>query len=37
MLHAVWHDTETLVYSDHLREAAAYTCLAIIFATDVTI
>ena len=27
----VLHGTETLVYSNHPREAAAYTCLAIIF------
>ena len=31
MLHAVWHGTEALVYSDHPREAAASTGLATIF------
>ena len=30
-LHAVWHGTETLVYSNHPREAAASSYLAIIF------
>ena len=30
-LHAVWHGTEALVYSNHPREAAASSYLAIIF------
>ena len=30
MLHAVLHGTGALVYSNHLREAAAPTCLALI-------
>ena len=30
-LHAVWHGTETPVYSYHPREAAASSYLAIIF------
>ena len=30
-LHAVWHGTETLVHSNHPREAAASSYLAIIF------
>ena len=30
-LHAVWHGTEALVYSNHSREAAASSYLAIIF------
>ena len=29
-LHAVWHGTEALVYSNHPREAAASSYLAII-------
>ena len=31
VLHAVMHGTETLVYRNHSKEAAASTCLAIIF------
>ena len=31
LLHAVWHGTEAPVYSDHLRDAAASTCLAITY------
>ena len=37
-LHAVWHGTEALVYSNHPRNAAASSYLAIIFgqiASDV--
>ena len=30
-LHAAWHGTEALVYSNHLREAATSSYLAIIF------
>ena len=30
-LHAVWHGTKALVYSNHPREAAAFLYLAIIF------
>ena len=30
-LHAVWHGTEALVYSNHQNEAAASSYLAIIF------
>ena len=30
-LHAVWHGTEALVYSNHPREAAAFSYPAIIF------
>ena len=30
-LHAAWHGTGTLVYINHLREAAASSYLAIIF------
>ena len=30
-LHAVWHGMEALVYSNHPREAAASSYLAIIF------
>ena len=30
-LHAVWHCTEALVYSNHPREAVASSYLAIIF------
>ena len=30
-LHAVWHGTEALVYSNHPRAAAASSYLAIIF------
>ena len=30
-LHAVWHGTEALVYSNHPRQAAASSYLAIIF------
>ena len=30
-LHAEWHGTEALVYSNHPREAGASLCLAIIF------
>ena len=30
-LHAVWHGTEALVYSNHPREVAASSYLAIIF------
>ena len=30
-LHAVWHGAEALVYSNHPREAAASSYLAIIF------
>ena len=30
LLHAVMHGTKALVYSNHCREAAASTCLAII-------
>ena len=29
-LHAVWYDTEALVYSNHPREAAASSYLAIV-------
>ena len=29
-MHAVWHGTEALVYSNHPREAVASLCLAII-------
>ena len=31
LLHVLLSDTEALVYSNHPREAAASTCLAIIF------
>ena len=31
LLHAVWHATEALVYSNHPREAAASSYLTIIF------
>ena len=31
LLHDVRHGTEALVYSDYPRDAAASTCLAIIF------
>ena len=30
-LHAVWHGTEAVVYSNHPRAAAAFSYLAIIF------
>ena len=35
-LHAVWHGMEALVYSNHPREAAASSYLAIIFGRIVS-